>query len=95
MYLVLTKQQDRKVRAEVVDMLKERHARNWQPLEDDEWPLIDQPSGREALAWYRAQSAEWWMQIAATFPDRAKWHARQYAALVKKYGTPTLVPSSV
>jgi len=90
MYLVLTKEQDRKVRKTVVDMLCERHQRNWQPLEDDEWPLLDQPSGRERLAWYRAQTVEWWAQIAATFPDRARWHMREYAALVRKYGTPML-----
>ena len=90
MYLTLTKAQDRKVRAELVAMLKERHHRNWQPLDDDEWPLLDQPSGREALQFYRTRDAIWWANEAMTFPDRAQWHMKQYAALVKKYGTPML-----
>jgi hypothetical protein len=76
MYLTLTKEQDREVRQQVTDML----------VEEDEWPLLDQPSGREALQFYRSRDGNWWMQIAATFPDRARWHARQYGALIKRYG---------
>jgi hypothetical protein len=86
MYLTLTKEQDREVRQQVADMLVARHRRNWEPLEEDEWPLLDQPSGREALQFYRSRDGNWWMQIAATFPDRARWHARQYGALIKRYG---------
>lgn len=85
-YWPLTKEQDRTVRGRLIGRVKDRHHRNWEPLYDDEVPLLNQPSGREALAFYRAQNADWWANEAATFEDRARWHARQYAALIRRYG---------
>lgn len=90
-YWPLTRAQDRKVRARFAERIAERHDRNWQTLEDDEWPLLSQPNGRAALQFYRSQSVDWWGNIAATYPDHARWHLRQYASLIRRYGSPMQV----
>lgn len=85
-YWAVGKKSDREIRGRVVDRLKERHERNWDTYEDAQAPLLEAPRGREALAFYRSCDLQWWADLVATYPDHARFHARRYAALVKKYG---------
>ena len=64
-------------------------------INDEEWPVIEFPSGREELAFYREQGIEWWANLAATFPDRAAWRARRYAALIRRYGQRALEAAGI
>lgn len=86
-YHTLDAKQDRKVREQLQGLLKERHKRNWEPMENpNEMIGMKWPSGREELAYYRSQQASFWMDLAASYPDRAKWRLKRWAQLAKRYG---------
>ena len=91
----LSPQQDRDVRVRVSKRLLERHNRNWD-ARDEEWPILERPSGREELAFYRSSDLAWWEQLAETYPDEARRRVRTWAALTKRYGpaVPVVGPTS-
>ena len=85
-YWAVGKKADKEIRARVIDRLVERHERNWETYEDAQAPLLDAPQGRELLQFYRSCDLTWWVTIVQSYPDHARFHAKRYAALVKKYG---------
>ena len=88
-YWKLTAESDKKVRKNTVERLVERHKRNWDAWDDR--PVLEFPTGREELAFYRSREYGWWAELAATYPDRAAWRLRRYAKLVRLYGLSTPV----
>jgi hypothetical protein len=90
-YWKLSPEADRRVRDNVGKRLLERHRRNWDARED-EMPLLEFPSGREELAFYRSRDYGWWVQLAATYPDRALYRFTRWVRLARKYGIVSLVP---
>lgn len=84
-YWPIGQKRDQEVRGRLLNRIKARHKRNWDTLEDVEWPLLKEPRGLEALAFYRSRDANWWIQEAMTFPDRARYHAYKYGALIRRY----------
>lgn len=79
---------DRKIRKNVMKRLAERHDRNWEAmLEDKEVPVLDFPTGREELEFYRTQTDQaWWENLYRAYPDRARWRAKRWVALAARYG---------
>ena len=91
-YWPLSAAQNRTVTERVSKRLAERFKENYEAWLDD--PLVlRRLSGRELLAFYRMQGPEWWMELAATYPERARYHARVWMALRHKYADELTVTS--
>ena len=82
----LNPKDDQEARKLATAMGLERHKRNWTAFDEGEWPVLEKASGREMLAFFRAQDYNWWQLQLATHPNRARYYARQYAILAKRYG---------
>lgn len=83
-YVPLTAEQNRIVTRAVSTRITE----HWKAASEDflDNPLfLNEPSGRERLAFYRSTTYEWWAQLAAIRPDRARFRFHDWRALRRKY----------
>ena len=83
-YWPLTPAQHRTVTRNVDKRLSKRFKAGYDAFLDQPM-LLDQPQGRELLAFYRTRGAAWWQMLLAAYPERARYHARTWMALKRKY----------
>ena len=75
---------DIKVRSRMNERLLERSKDNREYYR--RLPGMDDLRGRELLAWFREKDLQWWLAIAAEFPDKARELFMTYGSLRRRYG---------
>ena len=86
-YWPLTPEEDRRVRAEVIDPLVERSKTNFNELLTG-LPGRENVTGREQLAFYRSTDEAYWAGLMGSYPQLAAASLRDWARLSHLYGEP-------